>query len=211
MDPLAVALVRRREALNDGRFTGSPRCAIGCPTMRSLLFLISLLVATVAFAQQPPAPAKQDPALLAEINRDIWLPFSEAYLAGDVERYLTLHRPDFIRGEGSRKTVRSLESYAADVRRSFARWNEQGLKIEIAFRFHERLVSREHASERGVFQFTVTRPDGKTQKFHGQFHTFARKVEGRWQFVVDYDSDEGGTIDEAKFLAGAAVDDFSRF
>ncbi|HLP24106.1 MAG TPA: hypothetical protein VK477_00410, partial [Acidobacteriota bacterium] len=67
------------------------------------------------------------------------------------------------------------------------------------------------ASERGIYQFTLTQPDGKTEKFYGQFHTFSRKIDGRWQFVVDYDSNEGGTVDAAKYEAAAAVDDFSRF
>lgn len=178
--------------------------------MRLLLFF-SLLAVTLAFAQQPPAPAKQDPALLAELNRDIWIPFHEAYRDGEPEKYVSLHRPEFIRGEGSRKVVRTLEEYSAGVRRSFEIWKQRGLKIDLTFRFHERIVKGAQASERGVYQFALTGPDGKTQKFYGQFHTFARKVDGRWQFVVDYDSDEGGTIDEAKFLAGAAVDDFSRF
>lgn len=174
-------------------------------------FIAALLVATGLLAQQPPAPVKQDPVLLQELNDHIWTPFHEAYRDGDAEKYIALHRPEFIRGEGRPRVVRTLEEYAGGVRRSFALWQERGLQIDLRFRFFERIVKGAQASERGIYQFTITNAEGQTQRFYGQFHTFARKVDGRWQFVVDYDSDEGGTIDETKYLAAAAVDDFSRF
>ena len=179
--------------------------------MRLLLLLLSfsLLFATAALAQAQ--PARQDPALLAELNRDIWTPFHEAYRDGEPKKYLALHRPEFIRGEGSRKVVRTLDEYAAGVRRSFEIWKEGGLRIDLQFRFLERIAKGAQASERGIYQFTQTKPDGTTQRFFGRFHTFARKTDGRWQLVVDYDSDENGTIDETSFAAAAAVDDFSRF
>lgn len=179
--------------------------------MRFLLVLPLAALFTTLFAQQPPAPAKQDPALLAEINHHIWIPFHEAYRDGEPEKYLALHHPDFIRGEGTLKVVRTLDEYGAGVRRSFAIWKQRGLKIDLQFRFIERIIKGAQASERGIYQFTLTAADSKVQKFYGQFHTFARKIDGRWQLVVDYDSDESGRIDEAAFLSAATVDDFSRF
>lgn len=173
-------------------------------------FLASLVLATVVAAQAPSA-AKQDRELLAELNAQIWIPFHEAYRDGEPEKYLALHRPEFIRGEGTTKVVRTLDEYAVGVRRSFEIWKERGLKIDLQFRFLERIVKGAQASERGIYQFTLASPDGQTETFYGQFHTFSRKVDGRWQLVVDYDSNEGGTIDAAKYHAAAAVDDFSRF
>jgi ketosteroid isomerase-like protein len=178
--------------------------------------LLSVLLTSFAFAlsvsaQTPPAPAKQDPALLTELNTQIWMPFHEAYRDGEAEKYIALHRPEFIRGEGTRKVVRTLDEYAAGVRRSFEIWKERGLKIDLQFRFIERIVKGAQASERGIYRFTLTPPDGKAQTFYGQFHTFSRKVDGRWQLIVDYDSNEGGTVDAAKYEAASAVDDFSRF
>jgi ketosteroid isomerase-like protein len=180
--------------------------------MRFLALLFTgLTFALSVTAQTPPAPAKQDPALLAELNAQIWIPFHEAYRDGEAEKYIALHRPEFIRGEGTRKVVRTLDEYATGVRRSFEIWKERGLTIDLQFRFLERIVKGAQASERGIYRFTLTPPDGKTQTFYGQFHTFSRKVDGRWQFVVDYDSNEGGTIGAANYEAAAAVDDFSRF
>ena len=176
-----------------------------------LLFPALCLIAAAALAQPGPAPARQDAALLAELNRDIWIPFHEAYRDGEPEKYIALHRPEFIRGEGSRKVVRTLDEYSAGVRRSFEIWKQRGLKIDLQFRFSERIAKGGQASERGIYRFALTTPEGRTDVFYGQFHTFSRKADGRWQFVVDYDSDEGGTIGETQYRAAAAIDDFSRF
>lgn len=38
-----------------------------------------------------------------------------------------------------------------------------------------------------------------------------RKEQGRWKIAVDYDSSEGGTIDEASFRAAHAMDDYAKY
>jgi hypothetical protein len=57
----------------------------------------------------------------------------------------------------------------------------------------------------------LIRAGGEERLFYGRFHTFARKEEGRWRIAVDYDSDEGGTIDDAAFAAGTEMDDVAAF
>lgn len=166
-----------------------------------------MLVASAA----PSTPSRQNPALLAELNRDIWTPFSEAYADGTHEPYLALHAPDFIRVEGGRKNIRNLAEYSTVVRRTFEGWADREEKAGISFRFFERIVRGDLASERGVFELVLADNDGNVERFYGQFHVIARKIEGRWRILVDYDSDENGTIDRADFLAAAAEDDFKRF
>jgi ketosteroid isomerase-like protein len=67
------------------------------------------------------------------------------------------------------------------------------------------------ASERGVYRLTARRADGDQRVFHGRFHTFARKVDGRWRIAVDYDSDEGGTVTPNAFDAAVEIDDVLAF
>jgi hypothetical protein len=57
----------------------------------------------------------------------------------------------------------------------------------------------------------VTLADTSDRVLHGGFHTFARKVDGRWRIVVDYDTDEGGAIKPEMFAAAGADDDTARF
>lgn len=180
--------------------------------MKTLLLLLALSAALPAAAQEPPAaPARQNPAVLAELNRDIWAPFSDAYADGDPEAYLALHAADFIRVDGDRKRIRSLGEYAGAVRHSFAGWAEREEKVGISFRFSERIARPDIASERGVYELTIADNDGNVERLYGRFHVIARRIDGRWRIVVDYDSSENGTIDRSHFLAAAAVDDFKRF
>jgi ketosteroid isomerase-like protein len=177
---------------------------------RGSFFLLALATTLPALAQPARAPGASA-ELLAEINRDIWTPFAKAYEAGDVEAYLRLHRADFVRGEGNRKRVSNLEEYSRDMRAFFAAQKERGARFTVAFRFTERLARAGMAHERGIFAFTLHAKEGPPRASYGKFHTVARKDGGTWRLVVDYDSNEGATIDEAAFMAGAAADDLARF
>lgn len=179
---------------------------------RGAIFFCAVLAGCLpSAAQQPPRAPGASAELLAEINRDIWTPFARAYAAGEVEDYLRLHRPDFVRGEGNRKRVSNLEEYSKDMRGFFAQQKERGARFTIAFRFTERLARGDMAHERGLFAFTLTPKEGAARTFYGKFHTLARKEGGTWRFALDYDSNEGGTIDEAAFNAARAQDDFAPF
>ncbi len=176
-----------------------------------VLALASLGFGWSLFATETPPPVTNERPHLAALNRDLWTPFRESYRDTDADRYIALHHPDFIRAVGSNRSVSSLEDYAARVRKNFAAWRERGVTIDIQFRFFERIANEHFASERGIYRLTFVDNDGRVQHHYGQFHAFARQPEGRWRFVIDYDSNEGGTIDEARFLAASAVDDFRPF
>ncbi len=169
------------------------------------------LIATHVSAQQPAAPRATDPALLAELDRDIWRPFMAAYAARDAEAYFALHTATLVRVPADMKTVQTPEQWRSSTRAMFQQMSERGEAAAIAFRFTERLVGAEAASERGVYEFTAKAASGSTQRFYGRFHTIARKQQGRWKLAVDYDSSEGGKIDEAAFRAAHAMDDYARF
>jgi ketosteroid isomerase-like protein len=107
--------------------------------------------------------------------------------------------------------VYGLTEYAAQTEQWFAELTERGDTIGIEFRFLERIVSVDVASERGVYRITAARAGGERRMMYGRFHTFARKTDGCWRIAVDYDSDEGGTVTEETFLAGAGIDDVAVF
>jgi ketosteroid isomerase-like protein len=151
-----------------------------------------------------------DSELLRELNRDVWHPLQKAFGAFDAEAFLALHGDGFIRAGGPTMQVLGLPEYAEQTRRAFADMADRGDRVGIEFRFLERLAGGDLASERGIFRITATRA-GDQRVFHGKFHTFARRSDGRWRLAVDYDSDEGGTIDAESFEAATEVDDVSAF
>lgn len=149
---------------------------------------------------------------LKEINRDIWLPFIEAYGTLNMEKYKSLQSEDFIRAEGNDKRLPTYKDYFNNVDSWFADMKKEGRKLAIAFRFTERFANGKVASERGIYELKSFDANGKeTWKGYGKFHVFMRKIEGIWKIVVDYDSTEGNTIDEKAYLAAFATDDFEKY
>lgn len=181
--------------------------------MTSKRIRVVLAVALAALAQAGVGRAQEGgkEQLLKELNRDVWVPFSEAFKANDAERFAGLHSKDLVRVESGRKKVLDFEQYAEANRRSFAERKAKGPRVEIAFRFLERLASDKAASERGIFEAAATMPGGEAQRFYGKFHVISRKENGVWKILVDYDSDEGGTIDQKAYQAAFAMDDFGKY
>lgn len=174
---------------------------------RASLVLALLAGAGLASAQAPPDPL---PARLAELNRDVWVPFAKAYAMNDAEGYLRLHTKDLIRVAAQGKSVQDLAGYTEGVRKGFEKRKADGSKAEIAFRFLERIAGDEAASERGIFRLTMTSGKGEVRRFHGKFHVFERKVDGVWRIAVDYDSNEGGTIGEKAFESADSMESGAR-
>lgn len=140
-----------------------------------------------------------DLALLTELNEQVWEPFRAAYAAADTERYLALHERDLIRAGGPRRLVQSYRDVAAETGPWFDGARERGLALSIEFRFVERLADGDLASERGIFRISAG-----SDLFYGRFHTFCRRVDGRWRIAVDYDTADGA--DEESFAAAATAD-----
>jgi ketosteroid isomerase-like protein len=73
-------------------------------------------------------------------------------------------------------------------------------------RFTERIANAATAIDIGIFKVTVNRKDGSTQSFYGRFHVVLRKENGVWKILVDMDSSEGRSIDEADYIAAKAME-----
>jgi hypothetical protein len=148
------------------------------------------------------------------INRDVWQPFSDAYSKSNVGQYLGLHSADFLRvGDGR---ILKKPEFMIEQRITFKRWRERSINLTISFRFTERIASRSHASERGVFCTTALFKDDKTgamkeERYYGQFHVLLRKERTSWKLTMDYDSDENGTINEQSFNQAHALDAFEKY
>jgi len=178
------------------------------PMAKFFLFPLALLVCPFFSAAQTTPDSTI--ARLEAINRDIWIPFSEAYAAANAEQYIGLHSPDFIRASGGIPgNIFDLEKYAENSRAGFQRGKERGFKTQIRFTFIERIVSAEFASERGIYHYHSDNGKGESYDGYGKFHVVERFEKGRWKILFDYDSNENGTIDKADFDAGFALDDWS--
>ena len=173
--------------------------------MKKTLFFLFLFVSITLKSQT-------NSDYLKEINRNIWLPFIEAYGTLNVEKYKSLQSEDFIRAEGEGKTLPSYKEYFDNVGVWFADVKKEGRKMEIAFRFTERFANGKTASERGIYELKTFDAAGKeVWKGYGNFHVFMKKLNGVWKIVVDYDSNENKTINEQSYLAAFAMDAFEKY
>jgi uncharacterized protein (TIGR02246 family) len=148
-----------------------------------------------------------DSDLLRELNTSIWRAFRDAYSAGDPEAFLALYGPELIRAGGPAKTITGFSQYATATRQWLAEVAERGDSVDIEFRFTERIVDRDLASERGVYRLTARRANGEQKVMYGRFHAFSRKAGGRWRIVADYDSDENATVAAEDFAQATGIDD----
>ena len=149
-----------------------------------------------------------DAGRLSEINHDVWIPFRAAYANGDPEAFIALHAPDVIRVEGNGGWVGGFEEYASRLREWFQWVAVQDGVLDIRFRFLERYVGDDAASERGVYRLSLAYPESDEHIWFGRFHTACRKRNGVWRIVFDYDSDEGGTVDADSFDAASDMTEF---
>lgn len=144
---------------------------------------------------------------LGGLNTDIWRAYRHAYRNGDAQSFLALHGPELIRAGGPAKTITGFPEYGTITRQWFAELTERGDSVDVEFRFTERIVDGALASERGIYRLTARRPGHEPKVTYGRFHTFARRTDGRWRIVADYDSDENATVTAHDFASAAAMDD----
>lgn len=179
--------------------------------IRRLLLVLCTTLLSLAAVAQTPAPKPANPEILKAIDQDIWLPFIKAYTEGKADDYIALHSKNLIRPMGDSRRIDPYDKWAAGTRGMFKSFAERGTKVAIDFRFLERIANDDTASERGIYEFSLTNAKGETQKYYGKFHVILKKEAGRWTILMDYDSSEGRTINAEAFKAAHALTDHAKY
>ena len=146
---------------------------------------------------------------LKEINKT-WEKF---YLAFDSLNYrpmAEIHSKELVRIAGG-ETISDYDSYISSYKTRFKVAREQNAINNISLRFFERINNDSTASERGIYRLKILNKQGTEQTYFGQFHVIFKKVNGVWKIVMDYDSNEGGTIGVNDYNKAQAIDDFNKF
>ena len=134
----------------------------------------------------------------------MWWPIRRAYSARDIDSLLRLYSPDVIRAGGPNREVLDFANFAAAGSAWFAQLTNDDTALQIDFRFTERLLDKDSASERGVFKVATTKPNEPSEIIYGRFHIFLRRIE-RWMIVVDYDSHDREPVSSHDFSAAQPV------
>ena len=150
----------------------------------------------------------QNSKVLSSINSDVWHPFSKAFESKDIDLFRSIHDDGLIRVAANINEIKDLDSYMEGYRTN---WESQQRTQHIEFRFLERIHNDSIASERGIYKFTIHPNTDSETSYYGKFHVLLTKNGGIWKLLLDYDSNENNTINEASYLKAYAVDDFSKF
>jgi ketosteroid isomerase-like protein len=136
----------------------------------------------------------------------VWKPFISTYSSFDADGFLSLHSKDLIRSARESNKILTWEEYRDQQLASMKTLAESGIKRTIDLRFTERIANAEKAIDVGIYKTTRTTPDGKSQSFYGRFFVILQNENGTWKILVDTDSSEGGTVDEADFQSAVALE-----
>jgi hypothetical protein len=150
----------------------------------------------------------QENKCLKEINDQVWVNFTKSFETFNHKLFESLHAENFVRASGNSKTLNEKKTYIKGYEN---RWKSPKNTQTISFRFLERFCDEKRASERGIYKFTTNPGKENEQSFYGKFHVVLVKKENNWNFLVDYDSDEGNTINKSSYEEAYGINDFSKY
>ena len=160
------------------------------------LFTLSLILTLGACKSQ---------SIEEQINRDVWYPFMDAYMAQDAEAFMDVHTDDVIRVNRDGKSIKIGEEYAKSMRESAERNKTRQARRSIDFSFLERIHTEDYAYEIGYYRVRSA-SGGQEHVSYGKFHVVLRKVDTKWKILVDSDTSRDGSIGEADFFSGEVLD-----
>jgi hypothetical protein len=134
-----------------------------------------------------------------EINDQVWRPFIDSFNSFDTDKFMALHSQEVVRSPRDSKSVLNWEQYDKQQKQGDTRSQADQRKRSIELRFTERIANNEQAIDVGIYKTTNINSKGESRSFYGRFHVVLRKEKGIWKILVDTDSSENGTIDEADF------------
>lgn len=171
---------------------------------KSTVAIAFLLVAVQSAFSQAAGPKEW----LAEIERDIWLPFMEGVRTFNDSKYLDVHSKDYVRVDPASRLLLDRKDYDDDTVKMMANYKEQGRVISISVRFEDRIADGKSAFERGVNRVVMSSEDRTSRTFYGRFQLVSRKENGKWKMLTEYFP---GPATAQDFDNASAIGDYSRF
>jgi hypothetical protein len=177
-----------------------------------LFVLLFFLLPAISHAQNP--NSLQYPILLKELNRDVWMPYSAAIRANDLTKLNAVLSQDFIRVHPFQKRILNRAQFSEEINKAFlVDQKDEGRPkpYDIQFRFLERVITEDFASERGVFQYSFISHRGEKTWIFEKFHVLSRKEQGVWKMLAFYSSHEKQAITPQSFAEALPIDHISKY
>ncbi|WP_027393632.1 DUF4440 domain-containing protein [Aquimarina latercula] len=144
-----------------------------------------------------------------KINQDMYGNFSEAFKNLDYSLFASIHSKEMIRISGSGGEIKKVQDYLNGYQK---RWKNPKTTISlISFRLLERITSDTLVSDRGIYRASYTNDKNETKFFYGKFHVLLRLENNTWKILIDYDSDEKGTINQQSYDAAFSLSNYKKY
>lgn len=148
------------------------------------------------FAALVTCAQKLEQEWLAELKKDIWIPFVTGVNSNNPDIYNGVNSTDFYWvQDGARPRIMNLAEYIEDARLVMNRRTSKGIGTQLEIRFIQRNVTAQFASEKCVIKYTSTTPGKEPEIFYGMAHIFSRKENGVWKKLIQHAFTEEVTQD----------------
>lgn len=174
--------------------------------MRRLIIPMLLLLANIVFAQQ--REAEEVPQeILSAIQKDVWIPFMEAYQQSDSKKLKSIHAQDIIRVTKDNNRIETGASYLERFGGFVESVQKRGRKMEIAFALLSTAINGEEtlAYQTGYYRFSSKTADDEdfVIRGYGKFDVCLKRINGQWKLWLD--ADTGANISDADFNAHEVI------
>lgn len=133
----------------------------------------------LSFAEETKGPR------VAELNA-FWAEISRSVSEGDFDAYQASCHPEGVLVSGSKKNSLPLLEALVRWKKEFTATKSGAMKASVKFRFSQRLGDETTAHETGIFLYSSTAADGKTNHEYIHFEELLVKKEGHWQTLMEY-------------------------
>jgi hypothetical protein len=114
-----------------------------------------------------------------------WQALSQSVINGEFEQYKAGYHEDAILVSGFSKNSYSIKQAFARWQQGFADTKNGKMKAHVKFVWTQRFVSENTAHETGMFKYSTTDENGKTEDFIAHTTTLMVKKDGKWLIMME--------------------------
>jgi len=141
----------------------------------------------------------------AEINKQVWENFIQAYNTFNTDKFMSLYTSDVIRVPLDQDKIFSFGEYKRNINRENQFNKNYNIKLDLQIRFIERIHTATTAYESGIYKIHVIENTGKEAMIYSKFQVIMKKINGQWKIATDIDSAEGSKLTEKDFMEANAM------
>ena len=158
--------------------------------MKHLITLTLVLYVGMTFGQMQQTQISD--ALLQSIEKDVWIPFMEAYDESNSKKLKSIHSKDIVRVTVDQNQIETGEAYLEHFGGFVESVKQRGGQLGIAFAILTTATNENGtlAYQTGYYRFSAKQAGDKELKVqgYGHFNVGLRKENGTWKIWLDSDA-----------------------